>query len=343
MTRHTITIDTTAVCPECRKPGSGQTENGLCLGCTTRAMDPDARMRSAQGKKVQARWIRTRRRTADTRARLGMVDAAVADLADGTRPVGGEEPGAPRVAVSCNAYRFGIGWLNAFVATSQDESRPALFRTLSVEVFPQGVQLIGCDGTILLRSWVPANTEGEVPMPLLEEAPERAVVVMDVEKFALGFVRTLTSMAGQDANRAAWVELSVEPAAPPEEPGLGDLLASEVLVLKAFGQRLSCRLFEGPFPDWRALRFGLDAAERVEGMRLAVRLFGCVGKLKGILGVDCEFHGAERQIVLHGVGAAAEVRGLLMPMRRDQERAGAEGADAGADAGEESADPEGAR
>lgn len=327
MTRtRTITLDPKKLCPECRKPGAGQTDNGLCLSCTTKALDPDARMRSATGLAVQRRaaTLTPRRRRKGAKASTTTIVDNVAALLG---PPAAEAAREAAIAVECNAYRFGLGWLNAFIATSQDSERPALYRTLSVEFFPLGVQFVGCDGTMLFRTWVPIASVDEVPMPLLEEDPDRSVVVMDVEKFALGFVRTLTTTAGQEENAHALAELSVEPAPPPVEPALGDLLETDVLVIKAFGQRLSCRLYDGQFPNWRGLNFGLDAAEQVEGMTLAVRLFASVGKLRGMLGVDCEFHGDQRSIVIHGTGVFAEVRGLLMPMRRASERKGKADAD----------------
>jgi hypothetical protein len=215
------------------------------------------------------------------------------------------------VGITVNAGRAATAWLNAFLATSQDEARPALYRTLSVELFEAGAQFVGCDGTMLFRAWVPGDGQ---PMPDAAEAPERAVVVMDTDKFALAFMRTLLAAAGDDAGKLATLSLAVEPAE--GDTPLGEAFQPEILTLRAFGQELHCRLYESSFPDWRGLRFGLDRAEAVDGMTLAVRLFAAVGKLKGMLGVDCAFIGAERQIVIHAKGAEAEVRGLLMPMRR---------------------------
>jgi hypothetical protein len=49
-----------------------------------------------------------------------------------------------------------VAWLNAFLATSQDDSRPVLYRTLSVEFYPTGAQFIATDGTVMFRAWAPA-------------------------------------------------------------------------------------------------------------------------------------------------------------------------------------------
>lgn len=206
-------------------------------------------------------------------------------------------------------------WLNAAVASSQSDARPALYRTLSVEFFRTGIQFVGCDGTMLFRTWAPYSDVGDLPAPHpdTDETPEDSVVVSDVDKFALGFMRTLLS-AAEDYQE---VGFAVEPVEKPEEPALGDELTEYALTLTALGQHLSCPLYEGEYPNWRALEFGLDAAELVDGMTLATRLFRSVGKLKGVSGLDCSFRGSERAIDIRSHElSAASIRGLLMPMRR---------------------------
>lgn len=317
-----VTFDGDVACAECGKPGASP--SGLCITCLSRVMNPTAKFRSPAARALQARAENavTEHALKGGAALRGALDSLMAVA----QPIGdGEGPDArPSVALELSAFRFTLAWLNAFLATSDDEARPALYRTLAVECFPTGVQFVGCDGTMLFRTWCAAKAHLEAPMPLLEEAPDRTVVVMDVERFAVGFVRTLRATAGHDDNQFAPVELTIEPAPVGDAPMLGEGFAAEVLVLRAFGQRLSCRLYEGEFPDWRSSAFGLHPSEQVDGMRLSVRLFAAVGKLKGMLGVDCTFRGADRAIEIHGVGADAEVRGLLMPMRRDADRPAAD-------------------
>jgi hypothetical protein len=208
-------------------------------------------------------------------------------------------------------------WLNAAIACSQDDTRRPLYRTLSVEFFKRGVQFVGCDGTMLFRTWAPYSDVGDfdAPHPEYLERPQDAVVVADADKFALGFMKTLLSALDEDAHNE--LTLSVEPHEQADEPPLGNELERHVLVLHALGQRLTCPLFEGPYPDWRRAQFGMDKAEIVDGMKLAVRLFAAVGKLKGAHGLECSFHGDERMIEIRTTEPAeASIRGMLMPMRR---------------------------
>jgi len=207
-------------------------------------------------------------------------------------------------------------WLNAFLATGQDDARPALYRALSVEFFPNGVQFIATDGTILLRTWAGhQDAETSVEWPDIDEAPDATVVVMDHDKFAIGFIRAALAAAGD--MDVMPLTLAIEPAETPDTP-LGEAFAPNVLSLTAFGQRLNCRLYESPFPDWRRLQLGLDPAERVSGMTIAPRMFATLGKIRDAIKIDCEFSGQHRQIdvVAHGIGYVV-ARGLVMPMRRE--------------------------
>lgn len=215
-------------------------------------------------------------------------------------------------SIAIDAEEGSIAWLNAFLATAQDEARPALYRTLSVEFFANGVQFIATDGTMLFRTWSPASNAIVTDWPTLDEAPDVSVVVMDSDKFASTFMNTLRVAIGEFATELL-ITVDREESA---QPSLTDELTPNVLTLSAFGQHLHCRVLDQPYPNWRQLRFGLDPAEVVDGMKLAKRLFATVGKLRGVSGVDLTFHGGERRIDFVAEGIR-QVRGCLMPMRRD--------------------------
>lgn len=56
MSEHTINISFDAKCAECGKPGA--CDNGLCMRCISKSMNPAARMKSDTGRAVQDRWER---------------------------------------------------------------------------------------------------------------------------------------------------------------------------------------------------------------------------------------------------------------------------------------------
>jgi hypothetical protein len=224
-----------------------------------------------------------------------------------------------------------LAWLNAAVASGNDDSRPALCRTISVEFFQRGVQFVGCDGTMLFRAWTPYSDVGDFPAPQpdTDEQPEDAVVVRDANKFAIAFMRVVASAAQGDGPPAE-MEITIDEDEDEAEPALGVEVSKYVLTLHALGQRLSCELFEGTYPAWRKLDLGIDAFELVDGLTVSPRIFGAVGKLKGVAGIDMSFRGERKAIDFVAVhGSTAHVRGFLMPMTRpDKERADAKEQDA---------------
>jgi len=220
--------------------------------------------------------------------------------------------------ITINAQAAAIAWLNAFSASGRNEERPALNRTLSIEVYQglgrSGVQFIGCDGTALFRTWVPADDGAEWPDTL---RPNRSLVVMDVEGFGLAFVKALLAVTAAEGFDNEQLTLTVDADRVEEEPALGEEFQRNVLTLEACGQRIDLKLYDGKYPNWRGLDLGLDDSERVEGLAIAGRLLRKLGGLKGAPRVEFDFAGQEKAIRFRAFGGDGEVLGLVMPMRRE--------------------------
>lgn len=226
----------------------------------------------------------------------------------------------PYAKIEVRARRAALATLNAFLASGTDDERTQLYRTLGIEVFPTGIQFIGCDGTMLFRTWAPSTGNEDAPMPRLEESPDCSVVVMDTEKFAQSFMRALLS-ACVEANEFAPLDVVVDRSDLPHEPPLGEPMYRYAITFRALGQELHCRLLDQPFVGWRAAHYGLGPDERVDGMRLSPRLFATAGKLRGVTSLECTFKGDERAIAFEALdGLQVVARGLLMPMRRFPEK-----------------------
>jgi len=219
------------------------------------------------------------------------------------------------------AHDGALAWTNAAIASGTDDDRPALYRTLRLEFFRRGVQFIGIDGTMLFRTWAPYSDIGDLPapQPLPDEAPEDAVTVVDHEKFALGFMKTLLGATSGDNARIIELSMSIDPVEDEQAP-LGAEVTEYSLTLHALGQRLSCKLFDGTYPPWRDLKLGLDEAELVDGMTLAPRMFKALGQLKGVVGVDFTFRKRERAIEWVAVHGSVPASGFLAPMRKPTDR-----------------------
>lgn len=222
-----------------------------------------------------------------------------------------------RVSVTVPARAAAVAWLNAYLAASQDEERPVLYRTLAVELFRDGIHLIGCNGHLLFRTWVgAADREAACPWPDIAEAPPQSVVVMDPEGFGVGFMRTLLRVTNDEEMSREQLTLSTAAGDDGATLALGEEFMSERVILRACGQRLDLKLYESTYPDWRRLNLGIDESERVKGLTVAPKYLGFIGRLKDVHAADLTFHGTDRRIDLVVRGEGSEVRGLLMPMRR---------------------------
>jgi hypothetical protein len=213
-----------------------------------------------------------------------------------------------------------IAWANAFLASSNDKTRPTLFRTLSLEFFKDGLHLIGCDGHALFRTWVPV--EG-ASWPAMNRKPARSLVVMDIQGFAIGFMKLLARVTSEEEHAGDQLTITTAQADDDASPALGSEFTRERIVIRACGQRIDLMLMEGQYPDWRKLKLGVEAVERLDSLTIGPAVFGLLGRLREVFAVDLQFHGAEKHVAFtaRGVHEVNEVRGLLMPMRKPEPKA----------------------
>jgi hypothetical protein len=220
-----------------------------------------------------------------------------------------------RRTITIPAHVAATAWLNAHSATSKEEDRPTL-RALALEFFPRGVQFIGCDGTVLVRSWVPITDDDKpADFPTLDEAPSRSICLLDSEGFGASFMKALQRVTSEEGRSFEELSLTIQPNDEGATLALGEQFMTERLVLRACGQRTDLRLYEDAYVDWRKTRLGMEGIERVDSLTVAPRLLALIGKLKGIDAIDLEFYGADKHVAFVGRGLV-EVRGILMPMRK---------------------------
>jgi hypothetical protein len=219
--------------------------------------------------------------------------------------------------LTLNARSFAIAWLNAFLATSDDESRAVLYRSLSLEWFDDGLHMVATSGHALFRSWVADQESGPWPAPKLK--PNHSVVVMDVEGFGAAFMKTLLRVTNEEGREHEVISISVAKADEGATLSLGPEFVSYRVILRSCGQRIDLRVYDGEFPKWRQFKFGIDKRELVDGMTVSPKMFALLGKLRDVTAIDLEFAGETNAISFVGrrfEGAPPTVLGLVMPMRR---------------------------
>ena len=62
------------------------------------------------------------------------------------------------MSIELTARETAIAWLNAFFACSQDDERPTLYRTVSIELFRTGVQFVSTNGHAFTTTIQPPST-----------------------------------------------------------------------------------------------------------------------------------------------------------------------------------------
>lgn len=229
----------------------------------------------------------------------------------------------PELEMRVPAHALALAWLNVFSAASKDELRPPLNRTIAIEVFNtlkhSGIQLVATDGVVLFRSFVDANATDDMVSEWPEGEPQHKLVVVDLEGFGKAFFATLLSVTNDEDRALEQIHLSTSRIEDQGSPAFSPAFTAGRLSLQSCGQRIDLRLYDGHFPNWRRLELGVDAAERVADLLIAPRVLALLGKLKGVNTVDFAFRrGDEKAIDFTARGILTSVRGLVMPMRREE-------------------------
>lgn len=224
-----------------------------------------------------------------------------------------------------NAWDLATGWLSVAVASSKDDNRPALNRTVSVEAFHEGVRLTATDSCLLVTAWVP-NLENEFePAPPMDAAPYGSAVAFDPH----GRGRSLLGHALGLAHAAAEAE-DPEPVEVRLELGVIDQVDDGrsmfagmeipwVLLELPGSERVKLRSYEGEFPSWRAVMAGFRA-KQTTGVALSAERMGQMAKL-------AKYHpdkalmfslGGDNRAV-HLEVQDRPIEGIVMPARTDWE------------------------
>lgn len=229
-----------------------------------------------------------------------------------------------------DAEEFATGWLSTAQAFSKDKDRPALNRTLLVEEFDHGVQMVATDSYMLLRSWVPyidtdsLAPEGRQPQPY--ELPRRATVVMDPDgrgRQLFAWARNVAARTGDGEERPKLrvqigvMHQTIGSAASFEgmEPTWAKFKLDEE-------ETVRLQLYEGDYPNWRPIMNGIepvDTSRIALGSEIMARL-AKVSRLHDDRIWGWQFAGELKPAAVEVVDASPPVDGIVMPCRWDLSR-----------------------
>lgn len=229
-----------------------------------------------------------------------------------------------RDPLEVDARGFATAWLNAFIATGQDDDRGALYRTMHVTLGERGLELAATDSVLL--AWSTVDVAG-VSFRLGDrsvlgyKSRRYDLVAMDRDHRGRDLLKFVHKDAADRLNAKVRVSL-VRMDENPDEPSLGPDFLRDALVIEYMGERVPLPLWDGPAFGWRRLwteRQKIDN-EAVDEVRLSVEVLGRYKALKhaeteggATPAVRFEFAG-DRVIAWHHVNRIA-THGLVMPYR----------------------------
>lgn len=213
-----------------------------------------------------------------------------------------------------DASDLASAWLGVAQASGKDEERPALSRTMLVEVFLAGVQLVATDGYMLLTAWVPGAFEIASP-PDLDERPDDVVIAMDPHGRGLGLMGHVRKRASEAAASGVGAKVAFrigQPPMIPEETVEQGLEVRALIIDHPGREELALPLFEGDYPNWREI-LATHKAIKTDAIAINPEIIGRLARLGRFYDEPLvwRFGGAHGAALL----SIGPIRGAAMPMR----------------------------
>jgi hypothetical protein len=216
------------------------------------------------------------------------------------------------------ARELASGWLNASLAAGSDSARPQTYRTMLVEVFDEGVQLVASDGAMLLTTPVATISDpGGLNLPSADQVPDESFIVMDLDGRMRNLMRWVlkdAKAAEKEGREAVPVSVEVRSGERSSAPTLSPDLDRKIMVVTTERERLDLELYEGVFLAWRPL-FAGHVAKPTETVAFAPTLLARLGRLRDVENaVEFQLGGPDGGAKF-GIDCDPPIEGLLMPVR----------------------------
>ena len=203
-------------------------------------------------------------------------------------------------------------WRNAFIATSDDDERSVLYRTVLCEWHPDGLRFVSTDTFVLVASFASTDREAaRIQAPDHDEAPTGSVVAIAADKLMTDFLKHRASevkahhKAGLPADPVS-VSFSVGTI---DDPDTGqqrlDIGAQQHLIVSSDNERIALPIHDGEFPAWRTLLAGYKPSPRVR-VQARPDLYRRIGQLDSLPYTDDD---AWLQLTMANSGALVMVTG----------------------------------
>lgn len=224
-----------------------------------------------------------------------------------------------------DAPTFARAWLAVSQATGGNDDIAALARTVAIEEFTHGVRLVATDRFVLLTAWVPnleSTWDGE---PGNDEAPDRTVIVQDLDGLGGKLLRhALTIIKRTDPNGVqpdGFLKLVVrwDERLPTDRAGDATLEGLE-LVYTVFElpdvERVWLPVIVTAYPEWRTLVLE-HQPEETKAVAFWPERLGRLAKVASWTygALTWTFGGQQRAALIDWPESDPHVTGIVMPAR----------------------------
>ncbi len=216
--------------------------------------------------------------------------------------------------ITIPAGPLATAWLNCFQTTGTDENRPALYRTVLVEVFDRGVQLVATDTFMLLGGFAPTEAGEFEPPPSIDEAPVASFVVMDRNKRGQQLMKYIADEAreAEEDDRALDVTLTAASVEELATPTLDPSLDRVMFTIATDTESVRLPIYDADYSNWRAMLDRHQAA-KAERVAFSPQLLGRFGKLRAPGGpVVLNFSGPSGLVLLSAPSSETYLFGAVV-------------------------------
>lgn len=218
-------------------------------------------------------------------------------------------------------HGLSAAWLSVYQATGDDQSRPALYRTVHIERYRNGCRLISCDGHLLLNAWVPALEQSFSDEPDIDELPDAEYLVFDEHQRVAAFMKhifKITTPKGEKTPEEVEILLRAVPYIDENtQPSFEGMDPPGSMIIERPGkEKLTLALVESPFVAWRQTIHAYRP-RTTSTLRLDASLIGRIATLETWnpgCPIDWSFGGPSDVALFEIAGSWPRVAGGVMPI-----------------------------
>jgi hypothetical protein len=202
------------------------------------------------------------------------------------------EPAPDLPAITLPAEFVIPAWRNAWLATGDDDDRPALYRTVLMEWFPAGVRFVATDGYMLVVSYASADREDIRPdVPEHDVSPTGSVVAIAADRLMADFLKhravevkayqraLYETGAAEPVNITFSIGTIDEPNSGQQQLDLGE--DKRRLIVSCDMERIALPLYDGEYATWRNILASYRPSPRAK-VAVAADLLRRIGQLNSL-------------------------------------------------------------